>query len=206
MSMTRRQIVFAAAATALVPVPLAHAGSSLMCPVFDIGDAPSLPWRSGPHWNQPDSAFTAERLVPETLALLTPKTPVLVRMETLRRANIYTRKFTEAGQPALADGLLAQLQARALSDPSDPLALFDAGYFAEALKHWSARHRPGVDGYAWVRRALAARGDDPEMELGAALIRNENPGRPGSHWTRAAAGSKRNPRLASTIASNFPAR
>ena len=153
-----------AAFTALPPP--ARAGSSLMCPVFDIGDARSLPWGEGQGWNRPRADYARERLIPDTLELLAPKTPVLVRMETLRRANLYTRLFADAGHPEVAEALLARLQARALDSEvrgaPDALAYFDAGYFAESLKHWSARHRDSnLDGYGWVRLALQARGEIP---------------------------------------------
>jgi len=46
---------------------------------------------------------------------------------------------------------------------------------------------PKEDGYALVRRALAARGADPEMEYAAALVSR------GRHATRVAAG-RRKPR------------
>ena len=148
-------------------------------PVFDIGDARSLPWGEGQGWNRPRADYARERLIPDTLELLAPKTPVLVRMETLRRANLYTRLFADAGHPEVADALLARLQARALDSEArgapDPLAYFDAGYFAESLKHWSARHRDNLDGYAWVRSALQARGEDPEMEFAAVLDQAREP-------------------------------
>jgi hypothetical protein len=190
-----------------VPSP-ARAGSSLMCPVFDIGDARSLPWGEGEGWNRPRADYARDRLVPDTLELLGPKTPVLVRMETLRRANLYARLFTDGGHPEIADALLARLQARALDSEArgapDPLAYFDAGYFAESLKHWSARHREGqLDGYAWVKFALQARGDDPEMEFAAVLIKHEGPDRPGVHWRKAAAGSARNASLARNMKAVF---
>ena len=178
-----------------------------MCPVFDIGDARSLPWGEGQGWNRPRADYARERLMPDTLELLAPKTPVLVRMETLRRANLYTRLFTDAGHPEVAEALLARLQARALDSEArgapDPLAYFDAGYFAESLKHWSARHRDNLDGYAWVRFALQARGDDPEMEFAAVLIKHESPTRPGAHWRKAAAGSARNAALARNMKAIF---
>ena len=48
--------------------------------LFDIGSAPSLPW-------SPDYRSRESR--PDTEALLTPSTPVIVRFETLRRAVLY---------------------------------------------------------------------------------------------------------------------
>ncbi len=34
----------------------------------------------------------------------------------------------------------------------------------------------GVDGYAWVKRAIAQKGSDPQMEFGAAMITSPDPG------------------------------
>src|SRR3977135_861961 len=77
----------AAAAALLVLAGSAIAGPPLICPAIDIGSADSLPWpRSG--WNlSGQENYDVSHLVPDTLALLAPSTPVLVRMETLRRAT-----------------------------------------------------------------------------------------------------------------------
>lgn len=66
----------------------ALAGPPLICHPFDIGNARSLPW-SGSEWRAVDKNYNINRLVEDTLGLLTPGTPVLVRMETLRRATVY---------------------------------------------------------------------------------------------------------------------
>ena len=66
----------------------ALAGPPLVCHPFEIGNARSLPW-SGSQWRSVDKSYDANRLVEDTRVLLTPQTPVLVRMETLRRATIY---------------------------------------------------------------------------------------------------------------------
>ena len=90
--------------------PRAEAGPPLVCHPIEIGPAPSLPWAGGPNWRSPDPSYDTRQLIPDTLALLTAKTPILVRMETLRRAAIYSSK-----QPALAYELLSKLMGRALS-------------------------------------------------------------------------------------------
>jgi hypothetical protein len=159
----------------------ALAGPPLICHPFDIGSARSLPWQ-GPNWSQIDPNYDLKRLVGDTLALLEPGTPVLVRMETLRRATVYARN--DAG---LAAQLLARLQARVAvkskNTPEYALALFDAGYLSETCRqaHWIstnareefwkfAQEDPRLDGYSLVARALELRGSDPAMEFAAAVI------------------------------------
>jgi hypothetical protein len=185
-----------------------QAGTPLICQANDIGAAASLPWGNGSDWNQPRPDYAPERLIPDTLALLTPRATVLLRMETMRRATIYARRHADKGHPELGPELLSRLQARALdaeaSGASDPLAWFDAGYFAGSLEQWStARDRGRYAGYPWVVKALRARGDDPEMELAAALISLESPTKPDGHWARASAGAKANPLLARNLASRL---
>jgi len=46
-------------------------------------------------WNlSGQEQYDVSRLVPDTLALLTPSAPVLLRMETLRRATLYGQQRT----------------------------------------------------------------------------------------------------------------
>jgi hypothetical protein len=63
-------------------------GPPLLCHPFDINNARSLPW-SGSEWRGVDKNYNINRLVDDTLGLLAPETPVMVRMETLRRATVY---------------------------------------------------------------------------------------------------------------------
>src|SRR5580692_8381865 len=112
----------------LMTIP-ALAGPPLICRQFDIGSARSLPWKAGPDWHGADPAYNLANLGDETLSLLTPGTPVRVRMETLRRAGIYSAKDSK-----LAGELTSRLLARALDAEADPLAWFDAGYFVETIR------------------------------------------------------------------------
>jgi hypothetical protein len=159
----------------------AYAGPPLICHPFKIGGAKSLPWGNDPaHWNQPLADYNLAHLSDETLALLSPDTPVIVHMETIRRAVIYAHRSPEASKE-----LILKMSARAHDAESqskhDPLAMFDYGYLIEATKEagWAyhdggTSEQPNVamnlDGYPWVTRALAASGDNPEMEFAAALI------------------------------------
>lgn len=162
---------------ALTPVP-ALAGPPLICHPFDIGTAASLPfgstadgWRG---WQATLPSYDRSALVADTLALLTSTTPVIVRMETLRRASAYA-----AESPALASSLLAAVEARAPKTPrttAEALALFDAGYLVETYRQLGGRgvamRAPieGKDGYAMVRAAMAQLPDDPGLQFAAALI------------------------------------
>src|SRR5215467_14601553 len=195
----------------------ALAGPPLICHVFEIGQAKSLPLASG-GWNLSGSEnYDTKNLAADTLEVLKPDTPVLVRMETLRRATLYARK-----DPLAAKALLAKLHARATSAESaghpDALAWFDAGYLAETYKQWIGQDLPhmtdgmrmdanpaaGVDGYAWVKKAIALRGEDAQMEFAAALITLEGTrGEHGQHAQKAIAGAKTNALLAQNLATHF---
>jgi hypothetical protein len=196
-----------------------HAGPPLICHAIDIGNAKSLPWISQ-SWNLSGGEnYDTKNLVRDTLEILAPDTPVLVRMETLRRATLYARK-----DPVAAKELLARLHARATSAESsghpDALAWFDVGYLAETYKQWIGKDMPhmtdgmridhnpaaGVDGYAMVRKAIALRGngDDPQMEFAAALITLSGPVEEHrQHAQKAVAGAKTDSLLARNLATRF---
>src|SRR3954468_707412 len=72
----------------------AFAGPPLLCHAFDIGAANSLPWTTtaGAAWYEGQAGYDLQRLSTDTEALLTPSTPVIERMETLRRAAIYASR------------------------------------------------------------------------------------------------------------------
>ena len=63
-----------------------------------------------------------------------PSTPVIVRMETLRRATIYA-----AANRDVAKDLMSALKARA--DAKAPLAAFDLGYLVESYLEAEAAFR-----------------------------------------------------------------
>ena len=193
-----------------VLAPAAHAGPPLICWPFDIGHAKSLPWASTGRWNSPKTDYNVASLSKDTLALLTPNTPVIVRMETLRRATIYASK-----DPRIADQLLSLLQTRAVDAEAkgrpDALAWFDAGYLVEAYKQKgladlaaidSHRHLAStLDGYAWVKKAIELRGGDAEMEFAAALITADRARQAEreAHWRKAVAGASDGSPLATNL-------
>jgi hypothetical protein len=218
-----RCLCFAAIVKAiLLFADAALAGPPLICHTFEIGQAKSLPL-TGQSWNLSGSEnYDTKNLVRETLEILGPDTPVLVRMETLRRATLYARK-----DPVAAKELLARLHARATAADSaghpDALAWFDAGYLVETYKQWLGQNLPhmtdgmrmdanpaaGVDGYAMVKKAIALcgaalHGDDPQMEFAAALITLSGPREEHAlHAQKAIAGAKTDALLAQNLATHF---
>jgi hypothetical protein len=208
---------FAAIAGALLLVGTALAGPPLICHGIDIGAAQSLPWTSS-GWNlSGHENYDVSHLVSDTLALLAPSTPVLVRMETLRRATLYAQERTP-----VAKELLFRLEARTGENPNDALAAFDFGYLVECYRQasWLRQHTDWlkvsgdataanlamkINGYEWVRKAIALGGSDPQMEFAAALMttdsaRNEHD----RHLQNAIAGAKGDAMLARNLASRFP--
>jgi hypothetical protein len=172
-----RRSFLVTALTAAAAIP-ALAGPPLICHPFDIGTARSLPFGDTQNgwsgWQATLSTYDRSKLVDDTLALLTPKTPVIVRMETLRRASAYS-----VDDKALANGLLAALEARTTKTPKTPaegLASFDYGYLVETYRQLGQRGVAvkatvdTVDGYSFVKTALAQMPDDAGLQFAAALI------------------------------------
>ncbi len=163
-----RSLLFTMAAL-LVALPVL-AGPPLLCFPFDIGHATSLPFGTS-GWESIDPKYDVSRLVEDTSALLIPQTPIIVRMETLRRATVYAAK-----NPAQAAALLNRLQQRAsISDANAPLAVFDYGYLVETYKQ--ATHLFGhpyqavqnIDGYNLVSKSAAMTGD-PGVDFALAVM------------------------------------
>ena len=204
----RWQLAFALATSLVIAAGSAQAGPPLLCHPVEIGEARSLPW-GGTGWAGASPSYDRAGLVDDTLALLVPATPVLVRMETLRRAAIYTFK-----DERLAGDLLARLVARARDADAkrlDPaLPWFDAGYLAACYRqaamigeaNGGSAEKADVDG--WLAKALAARGDDPAMEFALALI-GQDRRRPAyeDHLRRAAAGAAEGSLLARNLLAHF---
>ena len=183
----------------------AQAGPPLICHPIEIRQAKSLPWVEFNHRGRTD--YDLKNLSRDTLAILDSHTPVLVRMETLRRATIYARH-----DPQVAKELITRLQERAANSDAagrpDALAWFDVGYLAEAYKQRMGQGEPnpasGLDGYGWVKRAISLRGQDPQMEFAAALITVGGPEADRQeHVQKAAGGAKIDPLLARNLATHF---
>jgi hypothetical protein len=147
-----------------------QAGAPLVCFPMEIGTAASLPFGSQ-GWHNPSPDYDRARLVPDTLALLSPRTPVLVRMETLRRATVYV-----SGDPRQATALLEAVRTRSeQASAADAVqASFDFGYLVETYKQARTVLKgegpgQGTDGRGLVLKALENT-HDPVMAYALALI------------------------------------
>jgi hypothetical protein len=168
-----RTIATAALATLACTSP-AFAGPPLVCHPFDIGTAASLPWNAtGDNWRGARADYDVSHLTADTLAALTPGRPVIVRMETLRRAAIYATSDAGAAR-SLLDALLAR--ARTHGDARTAIAQFDAGYLVETYKQLApisaatATLAADIDGYRMVKDSLSMTHGDPSIAFAAALM------------------------------------
>jgi len=204
-SMVMPRFLFAVVGVLLGLATDALAGPPLICHSIEIGQAKSLPPID---WNSSGmGSYDVKNLSRDTLAILDSNPSVLVHMETLRRATIYARH-----DPAAGKELLLKLRARAdhseAAGHPDALSWFDVGYLAEAYQQWMGRNdanpAAGLDGYAWIRRAIRLRGDDAEMEFAAALVTLNGPqSAHREHVEKATAGASSDALLAQNLASRF---
>jgi hypothetical protein len=205
--MTSRHIVCRAAGAAAlmfaVTGPL-QAGPPLICHPFTTGQAKLLPWdTASAGWNTPDRSYDVANLKADTLRLLSPDAPVLVRMENMRRAAIYA-----ARDERVAADLLSAVLARAQSDAGKgvtPLAWFDAGYLIETYRQAGPALKrnmlpSNLDGYSMLKKALLLTNNNPEMEFAAALTQSGAVA--AEHRRRAEAGATKESLLAANLASH----
>jgi hypothetical protein len=193
--------------------PSVRAGTPLICHPYAIGAAKSLPG-SGGDWKGVNPSYDRTHLIRDTLALLTPETPVIVRMETLRRAAIYATAGMRgwgvangysAEDRANTQALLAQLQERTTNTDRAvlALALFDLGFFAETLRH--AGLETTINGYDTLRRARELRGPDAAFDFALALASSwpHRRAEHAEHLERARAGAESGSLLATNLATHF---
>jgi hypothetical protein len=169
-----------AAVVLTVTAAPALAGPPLLCHPFDIGSARSLPWDGTSAWWQGRADYNLQNLVADTEAILTPSTPVVVRMETLRRAALYASLDSK-----VASALLSSVTARANAGAGSAVAMFDAGYLTETYKQiamlrgerqFADRARTvaavvgSADGTAMINRAITRSPNDASMQFAAALV------------------------------------
>jgi hypothetical protein len=191
----------------------AYAGPPLICHPLNIGNARSLPSGDGPFGTKKD--YNRELLIEETLDLLTPDMPIIVRMETLRRATIYAAGINKGkggwsnhseGNRRIAYELLSRLMARALSREAhnkyEAMAWFDVGYLMECYQQVGLGK--DLSGYDFLRKALSLRGEDPEIEFACALVtvwpkRSEH----NQHLQKAKAGARDKSLLTTNITIHF---
>lgn len=189
----------------------AHAGTPLICHPYAIGDAQTLP---GGSWKGADPSYDRTNLVRDTLALLMPDTPVLVRMETLRRAAIYAtanmRGWAKNTSYTIEDRkiagtLLEKLRTRAIeaTDQTRALALFDLGFFTETLRQTNLD--PALDGYDLLLKVAELRPADADVQF-ALVLASSWPKRRNysAHLTQATAGAKPGTLLAANLESHLP--
>jgi hypothetical protein len=192
----------------------AMAGPPLLCHPYDIGDARSLPWDGAGAWWHGQSGYDPSHLVADTTALLTPSTPVVVRMETLRRAVIYASPDPKVAQ-ALLQTFTERARAAEQSGRADALAYLDAAYVSGAFREMvlvgespEGRARAAgartltLDGteYTLIQKALALRPDDATIHFAAALIAADtNRAAYAAHAAKARAGVSRDRLLARNI-------
>ena len=193
----------------LVGARPAQAGPPLLCHPFDIGSAASLPWSGSSSWFDGKTNYRLGNLVGDTDALLGPSTPVVVRMETLRRAAIYA-----SHDPQVASALLDRLAAKAQNSKT-ALALLDVAYLTEALRQITqiggvAGYKDRVpaildlvrdrDGWQQMKASLAASPDDPGLQFAAALIAaGKDRGAYIDHARKARAGAQKDALLARNL-------
>ncbi len=206
----RSAALFGLAVLSLLPVHHAAAGTPLICHPYDIGGAPTLPPGNG-HLRV-DPSYDRSRLTSDTLALLKSETPIIVRMETLRRAAIYaTERFKDKGQPGaaenqkLANDLIDKLRARVQQSDEQgrAVALFDLGFFLETLRH--ARFDEKTSGYEYLTKAAEMRPTDADIQFALALASSwpRSKAEHSAYLAKARAGAKPNTLLASNLASHF---
>lgn len=192
----------------------AQAGPPLICHPYEIGDAQSLPWSHTGEWRAVKSDYDLQRLVDDTLAFLAPGTPVIVRMETMRRATIYAvwaARDREVGfkvtSQKIADELLARLLTRVQQTASqgkpDSLALFDAGYLLASYRQsgWRGDQYANLDAHALVRKAALLSGD-ATMEFAAALATQDKAAQR-AHLQKAVAAAPEGSLLARNLVKQF---
>ena len=193
----------------LISANSAVAGPPLLCHAFDIGNAKSLPWISH-DWNLTgEETYDVNNLIADTVAILDTDSTVLVHMETLRRATLYSQMDPHAAKHLLIK-LMARSDAASQNSPASALVLFDLGYFAKSLEQFQGVHKDasnpaqGLDGYALVSKAIQLRGNDPQMDFAAAIIALNAPASEHrDHAQKAIAGGKNDPLLARNLSAHF---
>lgn len=208
MTLTRASLIGSIVAATLAIAAPVFAGPPLLCFPFETGGAKTLPMKSG-DWKSVDPKYDVSHLTADTLALLTPATPVVARMETIRRATIYA-----SAHPKLASELLTALQERAAAKTAAAApAVFDFGYLVETYKQASymfaspIKTLADIDGYQLVLKASALQ-NDPGMEFGAAVIAQGSANaalraESRAHLDRAIAGAKTDAVVSASVTKHF---
>lgn len=183
----RPQKMFSVVIVLLAMATPALAGPPLLCHPFDIGNAKSLPWVGEKSWDEGQPGYKLDRLVADTEALLTPSTPVIVRMETLRRAALYASTDARVASD-LIKRFISRAEASEVAGRPDALAYLDAAYLAGAFneitmmgraKDWEQRStnaekvKGSLDAYGLITKSVALSPSDPAIQFAAALISSD---------------------------------
>ena len=205
-TLTRSLVAIAALVVFATP---ALAGPPLICHPFETAGGKLISWGTGSGWNTPDRSYDIKKLVADTNAVLTADSPILTRMENMRRATIYAMR-----DPQIAQALLKSVTNRALGTSVDSLAWFDAGYLIESYKQATHLREKGnaelrawaevdetikVDGYNWVKKSMAmAAAPSAEMEFAASLMTQGSLAN--AHRAKALAAAPKNSPIARNLA------
>lgn len=204
---TLKGSLVAIAAVLFIASP-ALAGPPLICHPFETAGGKLIAWGTGSGWNTPDRAYDIKKLVADTNTVLTADSPILTRMENMRRATIYAMR-----DPQIAQALLKSVTTRALGTSTDSLAWFDAGYLIESYKQAVAirdKSNPElrawaevdetikVDGYNWVKKAMSMTSPSAEMEFAASLMTQGSVA--SAHRAKAIAAAPKNSPVARNLA------
>lgn len=199
----RIRVVAIAMAGLLAP---AFAGPPMVCVPFEC---------EGQLLDENPRHPSADKLQAECIRVLDDSSTVIQRMENLRRAAVIASRTDGAPEAVFSSLSWRALSAEASGDTRAYAdALFDAGYFAATLANLGVRidgspgAAKGIEGYAWMRRAIALANDDPSMHFGAALaahpaMRDSKRDLFDYHISRAAAGAQQDPVLAKNLEANM---
>jgi hypothetical protein len=210
--MQKKTLVASFAIAVLALAAPALAGPPFLCHPFEIGTSASLPWNER-DWLGVRADYDVRRVVADTEALLTPSTPTLVRMETLRRAALYASHDRAVAERLIAV-LMARVRAADRAGSPDAMASFDAGYVVEALSEieqfghlmsdLAGRERElagvtrGFDSRALLEQSAALRPRDGSIAFALVLV---SPTRDkDARLVQARAGAKDDRLLASNLA------
>ncbi len=220
-----RSIKFALSLLVLISLVIpALAGPPLICHPFEIGEAKSIAW-NGSQWRDIKKDYDINQLVPDVMAILETDAPILVRMETMRRASVYAvwslRDHKVGFDPkgdrvalALLDKIMARKDAaekNGYKTKAEKLALFDAGYLLETYKYIgfeeTSKRTLTTEGLAWVEKANNALDCPGEMEMALAIMLQNHRGQEAAqdkHLKIAVSKAAEGSLLAKNLVSHFP--